>query len=64
MAYLQREDIPFILRLRENQHFLREGYVALPISVSEHLIVGEKMIVKGSCSSAVRTRLCPHRCGW
>jgi hypothetical protein len=23
MAYLQRENIPFILRLRENQHVLR-----------------------------------------
>jgi hypothetical protein len=26
MAYLQRENIPFVLRLRENQHVLREGY--------------------------------------
>src|ERR1035437_606448 len=25
MAYLQRENIPFILRLREKQHVLREG---------------------------------------
>lgn len=50
MAYLQRENIPFILRLRENQHVLREGYVALPISViAQHLMIGEKMIVKGSC---------------
>ena len=50
MAYLQRENIPFILRLRENQHVLREGYVALPISViAQHLKAGEKMIVKGSC---------------
>jgi Transposase DDE domain len=50
MAYLQRENIPFILRLRENQYVLREGYVALPISViAQHLKVGEKMIVKGSC---------------
>ena len=50
MAYLQRENIPFILRLRENQYVLREGYVALPISViAKHLMVGEKMIVKGSC---------------
>jgi Transposase DDE domain len=49
MAYLQRENIPFILRLRENQHVLREGYVALPISViAQHLMVGEKMIVS-SC---------------
>ena len=50
MAYLQREKIPFVLRLRENQHVLREGYAALPISViAQHLKVGEKMIVKGSC---------------
>ena len=50
MAYLQREKIPFILRLRENQHVLREGYVALPISViAQHLKVGDKMIVKGNC---------------
>jgi hypothetical protein len=50
VAYLQRENIPFILRLRENQYVLREGYVALPISViAQHLKVGEKMIVKGSC---------------
>jgi hypothetical protein len=50
MAYLQRENIPFILRLRENQHVVRAGYVALPISViARHLKAGEKMIVKGSC---------------
>jgi hypothetical protein len=36
--------------LRENQHVLRAGYVALPISViAQHLKVGDKMIVKGSC---------------
>jgi hypothetical protein len=50
MAYLQRENIPFILRLRENQHVLRAGYVALPISIiAQHLKVGDKMTVKGSC---------------
>ena len=50
MAYLQRENIPFIMRLRENQFVLREGYVALPISViAQHLKVGDKMIVKGLC---------------
>src|SRR5450759_5021704 len=44
MAYLQREKIPFILRLRENQHVLREGYAAMPISIlAQHLKVGEKM---------------------
>ena len=50
MAYLQRQNIPFILRLRENQYVLRAGYVALPISViAQHLKVGAKMIVKGNC---------------
>jgi len=49
-AYLQREKIAFILRLRENQHGLRAGYAAMPISViAQHLKVGDKMIVKGSC---------------
>jgi hypothetical protein len=47
MAYLQHEKIPFILRLRENQHVLRAGYAAMPISViAQHLKVGDKMIVK------------------
>jgi hypothetical protein len=50
MAFLQREKIPFILRLRENQHVLREGYAAMPISlIAQHLKVREKMIVKGCC---------------
>jgi len=50
MAYLQRENIAFILRLRENQFVLREGYAALPMStIAQHLKVGEKMIVKGLC---------------
>jgi len=50
MAYLGGANIPFILRLRENQYVLREGYVAMPISViAQHLKVGEKMIIKGGC---------------
>ncbi len=50
MAYLQRAKIPFILRLRENQYVLREGYAALPLSViARHLRVGERMIIKGCC---------------
>jgi len=50
MAYLQRENIAFILRLRENQFVLRAGYAALPIStIAQHLKVGDKMIVKGGC---------------
>lgn len=50
MAYLQRANIPFILRLRENQHVLREGYAVLPISViAQRLKIKDKMIVKGGC---------------
>src|SRR5450755_1321497 len=50
MAYLQRENIPFVMRLRENQYVLRAGYVAQPISViAQHLKIGDKMIVKGGC---------------
>ena len=50
MAFLQRAKIPFILRLRENQYVLREGYAAVPISlIAQHLKVREKMIVKGCC---------------
>ena len=65
MAYLQRENIPFILRLRENQHVLREGYVALPISViAQHLKVGENRLSKAVVDSAARIRFCPPRCGW
>lgn len=50
MTYLQRRNIPFVLRLRENQYVLRAGYVALPIAIiAQHLKVGDKMIVKGHC---------------
>jgi Transposase DDE domain len=50
MSYLHRENIPFVLRLRENQHVLREGYAAVPISlIARHLKVREKMIVNGTC---------------
>ncbi len=50
MAFLHREKIPFILRLRENQYVLREGYAPVPISViAQHLKVREKTIVKSCC---------------
>jgi hypothetical protein len=50
MAYLQRQNIPFILRLRENQQVLREGYAAMSIaSIARHLRIGERMIVNGCC---------------
>ena len=50
MAYLRRQKIPFILRLRENQHVLREGYEARTIAeIAGHLSCRQKMIVKGRC---------------
>ena len=50
MAYLQREKIPFVLRLRENQYALREGYAAMSVSaIARHPKVQDKMIVKGEC---------------
>ena len=50
MSYLQRAKIAFILRLRENQFVLREGYAAMTISaIALHLKVRDTMIVKGGC---------------
>jgi hypothetical protein len=50
MAYLQRQKIPFILRLRENQHVVREGYEARAIAdIAKRLGRRQKMIVKGWC---------------
>jgi Transposase DDE domain len=43
MAFLHREKIPFILRLRENQHVLHESYVPMRISlIAQHLKIREK----------------------
>ena len=50
MAYLKRNQIGFILRLRENQRVVREGYETWTIaSIARHLGPGQKMIVKGAC---------------
>jgi hypothetical protein len=50
MAYLQRKKIPFILRLRENQHVVREGYDTWTIAdIARRLERGQKQIVKGGC---------------
>ena len=50
MAWLAREKIPFILRLRENQHVAREGYAPCTIAeIARPLKPGEKMTVKGLC---------------
>jgi hypothetical protein len=50
MAYLKRRNIPFILRLRENQHVTRDGYETWTIArIARHLKRGEKQIVRGWC---------------
>lgn len=50
MGYLKRKKIPFILRLKENQHVVRDGYETWAISaIAKHLVRGQKMIVKGRC---------------
>ena len=50
MAYLQREQIPFILRLRENQYVRRKGCETQQIAdIAKRLRRKDKMIVKGFC---------------
>jgi hypothetical protein len=50
MAYLTAKKIPFILRLRENQYVVREGYETWTVAdVAGRLARGQKMIVKGWC---------------
>ncbi|WP_029313426.1 MULTISPECIES: transposase [Acidiphilium] len=42
--------IPFILRLRENQHVVREGFETWTIAgIAQRLGKGQKMILKGWC---------------
>ena len=50
MAYLCKEKIPFVLRLRENQHVLRDGYATWTIArIAGGLGKGQKVILKGWC---------------
>ncbi|MGH7262285.1 MAG: transposase, partial [Nitrospiraceae bacterium] len=50
MAYLRERRIPFVLRLRENQHVVREGYDTWMIAdIARRLGKGQKMILKGWC---------------
>jgi hypothetical protein len=50
MAYLSERKIPFILRLRENQHVVREGYDTWTIAtIARRLGKGDKMILKSWC---------------
>ncbi len=48
MAYLRAKKIPFVLRLRENQHVVREGYDTWTIKdIARRLGKGQKIILKG-----------------
>ncbi len=50
MAYLKHQQIPFVLRLRENQYVAREGYETWTVAgIAGRLERGQKMIVKGWC---------------
>jgi hypothetical protein len=50
MAYLKRNKIGFILRLRENQHVTRDGFETWTIAdIAKRLELGRKMTVKGWC---------------
>jgi hypothetical protein len=50
MAHLARHNIPFVLRLRENQHVERQGYAAMPIAaIARDLKPGQKLILKQPC---------------
>jgi hypothetical protein len=50
MAYLGARKIPFVLRLRENQHVVRDGYATWTIAdIARRLDKGRNMILKGWC---------------
>ena len=50
MAYLVRQKIPFVLRLRENQYVRRHGYAPMAIAgIARPLRPGEKTALKGWC---------------
>lgn len=50
MTYLSARKIPFILRLRENQHVVREGFETWTIAgIAQRLGKGQKMILNGWC---------------
>jgi hypothetical protein len=56
MAYLCKEKIPFVLRLRENQHVVRDGYATWTINqIAKGLGKGDKMILKGWCKLGQHT---------
>ena len=65
MAYLSARKIPFILRLRENQHVVREGYDTWTIAdIARRLGKGEKNDPQWLVSArAKRWRRARRSCG-
>ena len=56
MAYHCKEKIPFVLRLRENQHVVRDGFATWTITqTAKGLGKGDKMILKGWCKLGQHT---------
>ncbi len=56
MTYLCKEKIPFVLRLRENQHVVRDGFATWTITqIAKGLGKGEKMNLKGWCKLGQHT---------
>ena len=50
MSYLCTRKIPFVLRLRENQHVVRAGYDTWSIAdIARCLAKGDTMLIKGWC---------------
>jgi hypothetical protein len=50
MAYLQHRKIPYIMRLRANQHVVRYGHKTRSIAdIVQHLHRRQRMIIKGRC---------------
>ncbi|MFC0206581.1 transposase, partial [Novosphingobium soli] len=50
MAWLERQKIPFVLRLKENQHVVRDGHETWPIErIAQNLKRGEHTKLKGFC---------------
>jgi len=55
MAYLRREGIPFVLRLRENQYVRRAGYAPQTLAViAQGLRAGQSKILQGWCQLGVK----------
>lgn len=57
MAHLEKEKIPFILRLKENQHVARDGFATWPAErIAQNLKRGGRMTVKGFAVSVRAAR--------